>query len=609
MLTAHAAQTPPPRCDRDPRAPLLRAADTQAELVHWRSDGAPMLTLVCRLGFRLDRDPAELVTRPAPLPLCPAPFKVQSDVIVAPGGQIEASVALSGARMHVGGAARPLGPLSLDMRRRALPVSTGAAGEDLGLGWRSGFDPRFWNAAPPEQRIDRALLPDERIEVELCAPAGALAGHNRWSTRLPGVRCFAFAETLDGMVSPIALTADTLWLDLVEQRGVVEYRGPILAGAHQVFVAHGAGEAPSFERIRGLATGKISPELMALAFDTVAAAGHAALPALPFAPHSAPPPPIAHRPIIPAPPRPLPPAPQRIADDKRAALEHAAQQGAAAVSLEAAREQSPGFDSSPPVVRRRVRQRRDDAVVDLLWHASEGLSRLGGKAAGPLDEWLNDPGEVADPALRERRRIVNELMTAERAAPSALGQTLLDAADAGRAQPMVCCEAELSLSHPPRALLEQMVELAKLHAAHKRVAEALEIAAAALSSGWLSDRTAESLCQRVGQACVEATRASADELAAEARRPLLEARRYLERRVLGGPHIRALLRDGDQAVVAYLPAVSAEALPLSTRCRVRILGELRLRQDEREEHPVCLRVLALAAVVERTTLGFRGGRA
>ena len=45
---------------------------------------------------------------------------------------------------------------------------------------------------------------------------------------------------------------------------------------------------------------------------------------------------------------------------------------------------------------------------------------------------------------------------------------------------------------------------------------------------------------------------------------------------------------------AYLPEAAAKALPLFLRFPARVIAEVHPREDEVEEHPAALRVLALA---------------
>ena len=60
--------------------------------------------------------------------------------------------------------------------------------------------------------------------------------------------------------------------------------------------------------------------------------------------------------------------------------------------------------------------------------------------------------------------------------------------------------------------------------------------------------------------------------------------------------------SADKCLPAYLPQPLAEALPAFQKLPVRALAELRLRADEREAHPLALRLVALARIEPFPTL-------
>ncbi len=95
-----------------------------------------------------------------------------------------------------------------------------------------------------------------------------------------------------------------------------------------------------------------------------------------------------------------------------------------------------------------------------------------------------------------------------------------------------------------------------------------------------------------------------DYLPEQPERPLLTGRHYQRRKVFGASHIRCLL-NVDQAsgkhtaLPTYIPAELAESLPMFTRFRARLIGDLCLREDQYESHPAALRAHTLARVVPR----------
>ncbi len=131
-------------------------------------------------------------------------------------------------------------------RGRALPAGYGpiaphwpsrrrllrdAAKLFVGDGWRevelpAGLDATYFNDAPLDQRVDR-IRSDERIVLENL--------HPRWprlSTRLPGVTPRAVAM-IDGAVLDVALTADSLWIDMTRGVCTVTWRGSVSIAARE----------------------------------------------------------------------------------------------------------------------------------------------------------------------------------------------------------------------------------------------------------------------------------------------------------------------------------------------------------------------------------------
>ena len=90
------------------------------------------------------------------------------------------------------------------------------------------------------------------------------------------------------------------------------------------------------------------------------------------------------------------------------------------------------------------------------------------------------------------------------------------------------------------------------------------------------------------------------QLDTQTERALLEQRSYQRRKVLAGPHLRALLLSpspGASPIPTYLPAALAEALPMYARFRARLIAEVHLQVDQSETQPAALRALALVRAV------------
>jgi hypothetical protein len=145
----------------------------------------------------------------------------------------------AGARVKAG---RPVlagfGPLAArwPARRRLL----GGAAEAFDSGsWKSeplseAIDSRFFNDAPADQQLD-GLAPDACIVLENLHPRLP-----RLACELPGLEPRAFVER-GGVLAPVALTADTLWIDMTRALCTVTWRGSFeiaSAGEHgRVLVA------------------------------------------------------------------------------------------------------------------------------------------------------------------------------------------------------------------------------------------------------------------------------------------------------------------------------------------------------------------------------------
>lgn len=152
------------------------------------------------------------------------------------------------------------GPLGAEwpLRRRLL---RSVAKRFQDARWRelplpSMLDSTFFNEAPRDQRVDR-IRSDETIVLENL--------HPRWpqlTSRLPGIVPRAFAA-LDGEVIEVALSADTLWIDMtrcvctVTWRGSFEIASPDQAG--RVFVGlQNPDEDLSFADVAGLSEARES---------------------------------------------------------------------------------------------------------------------------------------------------------------------------------------------------------------------------------------------------------------------------------------------------------------------------------------------------------------
>ena len=89
-------------------------------------------------------------------------------------------------------------------------------------------------------------------------------------------------------------------------------------------------------------------------------------------------------------------------------------------------------------------------------------------------------------------------------------------------------------------------------------------------------------------------------------RMLLEQRHYQKRTVFGEPWIRSVLvpQGSSSPMPAYLPESLTKKLPMFQRFKARIVAEAHMQQDEYENHPAALKVVALGRVVSLQRRGF-----
>ncbi|MEN6632537.1 MAG: DUF2169 domain-containing protein, partial [Candidatus Polarisedimenticolia bacterium] len=128
------------------------------------------------------------------------------------------------------------------------------------------FDWAIYNAAPPDQRFERAFAGDETLTLENLRPDAP-----RFEARLPGVRPRLFAvRTIDGAprAEEVELKLDTLWIDAAAPKLVLVWRGRMsiasrrmkdVAAAllfHEDLAASPSPAGPHFERALALARGE-----------------------------------------------------------------------------------------------------------------------------------------------------------------------------------------------------------------------------------------------------------------------------------------------------------------------------------------------------------------
>jgi hypothetical protein len=184
-----------------------------------------------------------------------------------------------------------------------------------------------------------------------------------------------------------------------------------------------------------------------------------------------------------------------------------------------------------------------------------------------------------------------------------------EALDRGGERLFCLAGGELTLSFEPVDALRVTLSVVTPLLGDARLKEAYDAAQEALRTGTsIAPAIALSHKQRIDEATKAALRGSLDpaESAIESvvERALLEDRAFARCRVFAGSFVRCSLGVGSSRsgspvpVPVYLPEAGARELPLMRVAPMRLVVEVRPSQDAAEPHPLALRALALARVVE-----------
>jgi hypothetical protein len=588
------------------------------------------------------------------------PVGVRREARGADGGMVLPNLQRPGASLQNAFEPVGFGPIAPSWpERRDRLGAAGATWSFRDLGQRplpEGMDLAFFNAAPRDQQV-RAF--GERLRIALDNL------HPEYPELVTSVSTTPPRAVLEGRRDgPLAVTlrADTLWIDTDRGLCTLTFRGmvPVQSADERgrVVVSMDAdrpsGEVGISPRVANEPSGVFRPpRRYEMTANIPLASLQAPQPALPFGPSAPASTVAAPEPAIFAPPAaPLPSSPwaaggHPIEAPALMATPILARAAAPAVSLfevstpAAGEPRGARVDPHPaaaPVEPSPAARAEGLEAIDLLWFDPESVPRIRRKAAWrpildalertPLDPDFDDPAFAKDPLLIEDRREVFEILA--RAAPT--GPEGLDAAlahclrDDGKFIPVLALfmgEMELPFDElaTMRATLTTVSPLVGSDEALKSAVQAAKdfLATPGLMS---APAVAEGLTKRMEDAFSQGKRVvPAGYLEAQRERALLEQRQYQRRAVLGGKHLRGLLKLGGAeptggpaqgvklgavgksppagaavVVPAYLPESLAEGLPLYPRFRVRMVAEIRLCADRYEAHPAALRVVALARV-------------
>ncbi|NUO52168.1 MAG: hypothetical protein HOV80_25220 [Polyangiaceae bacterium] len=292
---------------------------------------------------------------------------------------------------------------------------------------------------------------------------------------------------------------------------------------------------------------------------------------------------------------------------------HAAFSGVAAVS-DAAVATSPR--SAPIEAPRAQAQQRppSNEYLDLVWFDESAPTRVREQVAWA--ELLRDPPKTGDwvtgteaerpqdktRAERDVRRALSRVLPV---APDAIHLLVTEAIDEDGVlvRPLCVVTGDLLLSFDPVESLRALISAASHFApADKKLKDVLDAASQTVGEeGRVAPALVESFATRIRQTFASSPRGVApDYLDTTVERALLTERKYLQRSVLGGPHICAeLYGETGAAMPTYLAANLADMLPLFRKFRVRQFAEPHPPQDPSDAGHVALKALALSRVVPR----------
>lgn len=281
-------------------------------------------------------------------------------------------------------------------------------------------------------------------------------------------------------------------------------------------------------------------------------------------------------------------------------------------------------NSSPsPAVRTTyssTRSTRD--IIDLLWFDPESVPKLRDHPKWkPILDKLRPPPRDLDfddepppedpPEVRDKRDVFAVITKGDTTDAEGIQEAIADAvADDGTfTPPLVLVPGELSFPFDELETLKATVTaVTPLIAGDKKLKETVDTVNELLKTPWLqsSSGVAEGLTLRVKEAFAQGNRMLPPSyLDTHTDRMLLEQRHYQKRTVFGELWIRSVLMPAgsQQPMPAYLPESLAKKLPMFQRFKARLIAEAHMQQDEYENHPAALKVVALGRVVAMNRRG------
>ena len=280
-------------------------------------------------------------------------------------------------------------------------------------------------------------------------------------------------------------------------------------------------------------------------------------------------------------------------------------------------------NSSPaPAVRTTFSTRSTRDIIDLLWFHPESAPKLREHPKWkPILDKLKPPPRDLDfddepppedpPEVRDKRDVFAVITKGDTTDAEGIQEAIADAvADDGTfTPPLVLVPGELSFPFDELETLKATVTaVTPLIAGDKKLKETVDTVNELLKTPWLqsSSGVAEGLTLRVKEAFAQGNRMLPPSyLDTHTDRMLLEQRHYQKRTVFGELWIRSVLlpAGSQQPMPAYLPESLAKKLPMFQRFKARLIAEAHMQQDEYENHPAALKVVALGRVVAMNRRG------
>jgi hypothetical protein len=494
-----------------------------------------------------------------------------------------------------------------------------------------GFDPAYFNAAPPDQQVEE-IHADEQLLFE-----NLHREHARLSTCLPGSQPRVLLELPGAPAQRLRMRGDTMWIDTDRAIVTVTWRGQVplrtLDQAGRVVIDLEDGEqeeASAPER----ATEQLAMPLPAQAAVTVQLLGGAAVRGaeLPFlqaepareAPRPperlAPPPPMSVGQVVASRPAAHEVAPLPVlippGGGKEAGFAgvQAASDAAAGASPKAEKRAAPAV---PEPAAKSARERPRE-ILELLWYDPAALPRIRRNLAWkkiiselkprPSDDDFDGglPPEQMK-AAKDKRDVFGVLARGEvmdlEGIRRAMEMAVLD--DGSFVPPYVLTAGVLEfLFDEMETLKATLVAVAPFVPGDKKLKEAVDYVNEVMKTPGLERArgVVEGLCAKVKAAFGQAGRGvAAGYLEELVEGMLLEGRCYQKRTVMGGRWIRARFTPtgAEDAIPAYLHEALEKALPGRPRVTTRVIVDASTDGDHGPAPTVMLRVAALARLLSR----------